>query len=90
MARSKTTLMIDRAKLDAIRGATGAASASEAVDIAMTQLLRAAHLQRDIEAYSGLAPTDDEIALAAPAADWSDLADDTDWEDLYGAEREHS
>jgi len=50
----------------------------------MTEFLRQQRLRRDVEAYSGTPPTDREIALAAPTSGWADLADDTDWDALYG------
>ena len=32
----------------------------------------------------GVPPTEDEIALATTTPPWDDLADDTDWDALYG------
>lgn len=84
MAREKATITVDRAKLDAAVRVTGASSASGAIDVALDELLRAEGLRRDVEAYSAISPSPDEIALARMGADWRDLADDTDWDALYG------
>ncbi len=84
MAREKTTITVDRAKLDAVREITSSASASQAIDRALTALLASERLRRDVEAYTGAPPSADEVALGATVADWSDLADDTDWGGLYG------
>jgi hypothetical protein len=83
MARSKATISVDRDKLDRARDVTGARSASEAIDIALDELLRFDRLRRDTAAYAATPPTDEEIALARATPDWSILADDTDWEALY-------
>lgn len=86
VAKTKTTLTLDRRKLDEARALTGAPSASATVDIALTELVRAERLRRDIEAYALTPPSAEEIALSRAPADWSDLADDTDWVAVY-AER---
>jgi hypothetical protein len=83
MARTKTTLTVDRHKLDQARQLTGAPSASAAVDVALTELIRTERLRRDVAAYTARPPTDDEIALTRAPVTWSDLADDTDWDALY-------
>ena len=62
---------------------TGAASTSAAIDLALDRLIRGERLRRDIEAYTGTLPSDEEIALAAITPSWSDLADETDWDALY-------
>ena len=53
------------------------------VDLALTELVRAVRLRRDVEAYASTPPSDEEIALSRAPTDWSDLADDTDWAALY-------
>lgn len=83
VSKTKTTLTLDRRKLDEARALTGAPSASAAVDLALTELVRAERLRRDVEAYTSTPPSDEEIALSRTPADWSDLADDTDWVALY-------
>ena len=87
MVKEKVTITVDRAKLTRARDLTGARSASEAVDIALEAVLRREQLRRDIAAYTGRPPTEDELALAGLPVDWSDLADDTDWDSLYGKGR---
>jgi Arc/MetJ family transcription regulator len=81
--RTKTTLTVDRSKLDEARRLTGAPTASAAVDLALSELVRAERLRRDVAAYASVPPTEDEIALARPPIDWSDLADTTDWDAVY-------
>ncbi len=84
MAKEKTTITVDRTKLDAVREITGSRSASLAIDTALTTLLATERLRRDVEAYTGTRPTDDDqIALSVTVPDWSDLADSTDWDALY-------
>jgi hypothetical protein len=83
MAKQKTTITVERRKVDEARRLTGAASTSAAVDLALDRLIRGERLRNDIGAYTGTPPTDDEIALAAITPPWSDLTDDTDWEALY-------
>ena len=55
--------------------------------MALDQLIRGERLRRDIAAYTGSPPTDDEVALAAVTPPWSDIADDTDWDALYGGDK---
>lgn len=87
MAKGKTTITVEREKLDQARRLTGAASASAAIDIALDQLIRSERLRGDIAAYSGRQPADGEVALAAITPRWDDLADETDWDALYADER---
>jgi hypothetical protein len=86
MARDKATITVDRAKLDRVRELTGAASASQAIDIALGELVRLDRVRKDIAAYRKLPPSDEEIDLTLRGRDWTDLEDDTDWEDVYGEE----
>lgn len=85
MARQKTTITVERWKLDEARRLTGSSSASAAIDMALDQLIRVERLRRDIAAYTGFPPTDDEVALGTITPPWTDLADETDWEALYPA-----
>ena len=84
MAREKATITVDRMKLQHVRDLTGAASASQAVDIALDELIRIERVRRDVAAYTAQPPTQEEIALVDRAPDRSDLADDTDWDAVYG------
>ncbi|MEX2048725.1 MAG: type II toxin-antitoxin system VapB family antitoxin [Gemmatimonadota bacterium] len=87
MAKQKTTITVERWKVDEVQRLTGAASTSAAIDVALNWLIRAERLRRDIAAYAGAPPTEDEIALGTIAPSWSDLADDTDWAALYAADQ---
>ncbi len=83
MAREKATITVDREKLERVRRLTGAASASQAIDIALGELLRLDEVRRDVVRYSQQPQTLEEVALASTPPDWADLADDTDWDGLY-------
>jgi hypothetical protein len=85
MAKQKVTITLDRAKADEARLLVGSSNTSEVIDIALGRLIRAERLRRDIDAYRRLPPTDTDL-LVALQADTSGLADDTDWEALYGDE----
>ncbi len=87
MAKRKTTITVESQKLEEARLLMGAASASATIDVALDQLIRVERLRRDIAAYTRSPPTEDEVALAAVAPAWSDIADDTDWDALYGADK---
>lgn len=83
MAREKATITLDRTKAGIARAIVGAASTSEAIDVALDRLIRAERLRRDVAAYRRLPPTEDETELALVAAETADLDDTTDWELLY-------
>mgnify|MGYP003547400706 CR=1 FL=1 len=68
----------------AVRKLVGAASASDAIDVALEREIRTERPRGDIAAYAGVAPSADEVAIAAFRPASPDLADDTDWEALYG------
>ena len=87
MAKQKATITVERRKVDEARRLTGAASTSAAIDLALDRLIRGERLRRDIAAYTGVPPTEEEVALAAITPPWSDLTDDTDWEALYAADQ---
>jgi hypothetical protein len=84
MTREKATITVDRAKLEQVRALTGASSASQAIDLALAEVIRIDRVRRDIAAYREQPSTDEEIGLAQRRARWSDLDDDTDWEAVYG------
>ena len=86
MAREKATITVDRAKLAQARELTGARSASDAIDLALTELINHEQLRRDITLYAARPPAEEEVALASLRIDWSDLADDTDWDSAYEGE----
>ena len=83
MARQKVTITMDREKAAIARELAGAASTSEAVDIALDAFIAHEHLRRDIEAYRRRPQTAGELRLADQRSP-GDLDDETDWELLYG------
>ena len=83
MAKKKATITVERRKIDEARRLTGAASTSATIDLALDMLIRGERLRRDILAYTGAPPTEDELALATISPPWDDLADATDWDALY-------
>lgn len=82
--REKTTITVDRSKLDTARALCGNATASRAIDVALDRLISTERLRSDLIAYGVTPPTAEEIAVARLRADDADLADDTDWAALYG------
>lgn len=86
MAKDKTTITVERHKVEEARRLTGAASTSAAIDLALDFLIRGGRLRKDIEAYTGTPPSEEEVALAAITPPWGDLADLTDWDALYADE----
>lgn len=40
--------------------------------------------RRDVAAYTTMPQSADTSALACCAPDWSDIADETDWDAVYG------
>lgn len=80
MAKEKATITVDRAKLSEARTLLGASSASAAIDVALSQLIRRHRVLNDVKAYTEAPPTGEEAALGAASPDWHDLADDTDWD----------
>jgi hypothetical protein len=80
MAKEKATITVDRAKLSEARALLGVSSASAAIDVALTELIRRRRVLNDVNAYARTPPTAEEIALGHVVPDWSDLADDTDWD----------
>ncbi len=80
MAKEKATITVDRAKLSEARALLGVSSASAAIDVALSELVRHYRVLHDIEAYTRTPPTDGERALSHTLPDWNDLADDTDWD----------
>ncbi len=82
MAREKATITLDRSKVAAARELLGVGSTSEAIDVALDQLIRTERLRADIAAYRRTPPTDSEVALAS-FGEAGGLDDDTDWDALY-------
>ena len=80
MAKDKATITVDRAKLSEARAVLGATSASAAIDVALSQLIRRYRVLHDLRAYTRTPPTAEEASLSPAHPDWSDLNDDTDWD----------
>ena len=80
MAKEKATITLDRAKLSEARALLGVSSASAAIDVALSELIRRHRVLNDVKAYTETPPTAEEIALSLASPDWSALADDTDWD----------
>ncbi|MHB1712811.1 MAG: type II toxin-antitoxin system VapB family antitoxin [Acidimicrobiales bacterium] len=85
MAKEKATITVDRAKLSEARALLRVSSASAAIDVALSELVRRYRVLHDVEAYTRTPLTDEETALSQTALshflpDWNDLADDTDWD----------
>ena len=80
MAKEKATITVDRAKLAEAQALLGASSASAAIDVALSELVRRHRVLHDVEAYTAVPPTAEEAALGHVHPDWRDLADDTDWD----------
>ena len=87
MAKEKATITVDRAKLSEARAVLGVSSASAAIDIALSELLRRRRVLHDVEAYLRTPPTGEEGAPSHVLPDWSDLADDTDWDAEWPEDR---
>ncbi len=56
------------------------------VAVTVPPSVRSERLRQDVAAYVARPDSDEEMAIAAATVDWSDLADDTDWADLYRSE----
>ena len=67
MAKEKTTITVERHKVDEARRLTGAASTSAAIDVALDRLIRAERLRKNVVTYTNEPPTSKKIALAAIA-----------------------
>jgi hypothetical protein len=80
MPKEKATITVDRAKLAEARALLGAASASAAIDIALSELIRRHRVLNDVKAYAAMPLSEDETERGLVAPDWRDLADDTDWD----------
>jgi len=87
MAKGKTTITVERGKLEKVRRLTGAASASAAIDIALDRLIRSERIRADVAAYAEQPATAEDAALAAITPSFDDLADETDWDALYGGDQ---
>ncbi|MHB8289243.1 MAG: type II toxin-antitoxin system VapB family antitoxin [Acidimicrobiales bacterium] len=87
MAKEKATITVDREKLSEARSMLGARSASAAIDVALSELIRRHRLRNDLKAYTKTPPTAEESSLAYFPQDWDDLIDDTDWDAEWPEDR---
>jgi hypothetical protein len=87
MVKEKATITVDREKLSEARAMLGVPSASAAIDVALSELIRRYRLRNDVRAYVGTPPTAEEVALGGSAPGWDDLADDTDWDAEWPEDR---
>jgi hypothetical protein len=84
MAREKVTITLDRAKATAACELVGSGTPlSRVIDLALDGLIRAERLRADVAAYRDQPPSEVEDAIAARSGDNADLADSTNWEELY-------
>jgi Arc/MetJ family transcription regulator len=87
MTKEKATITLDRARVAEVQRLTGATTTSAAVDLALRALIKAERIRHDVAAYQLTPITDEELALTSLRPDWSDLADDTDWDAMFPEER---
>ncbi len=80
MAKEKVTITLDRSQVDEVVRLTGATSTSGAIELALRHLIKAERLASDLRAYERQPSTPFEKSLGELSQDWSDIADDTDWE----------
>jgi hypothetical protein len=86
MTKEKVTITVDRASIAEVQRLTGASTTSAAVDLALRALIKAERIRHDVAAYQLMPVTDEELALTSLRPDWSDLADDTDWDAMFPEE----
>lgn len=82
MAKSKVTISVDPERLEAARALTGS-NTSATIDAALRRLIASERARHDLAAYRQNPETDEDTAGGNDWADYSDLADDTDWVKLY-------
>jgi post-segregation antitoxin (ccd killing protein) len=87
MARQKATITVDRDKLETAKALIGAGSISETIDVALSRLIRAEQLRRDVAAYAREPFTADELGFADLSVELDLGDDDVDYDKLYGKRR---
>lgn len=80
MAKEKVTITLDRRQVDEVVRLTGATSTSSAIELALRHLIKVERLASDLRAYELHPSTPFEKSWGELSQDWSDLADDTDWD----------
>lgn len=84
MAKRKTTVTLDQAKVDTALGLTGARSTSSLLDLALERLIAAERLRSDLRAYGRHGPDSTEVALGSLPVTLDLEDDDVDYDALYG------
>ncbi len=86
MARDKATITLDRAKVRDAMQLTGNTSMSDAIDVALDELIRVRRLRSDVAVYARLPAEARDVVLGdVPVV--LDLDDEeVDYEELFGAD----
>lgn len=87
MVREKATITIDRDVVRLAMELTDRRSMSDVIDLALSRLVHAERLRRDIAAYRGTPSTDAERALARTPVRFDLGDDDVDYDALYADPR---
>ncbi len=87
MAREKSTITLDRVKVDTARSLIRATSISETIDVALDRLIRSEQLRRDVAAYTTRLPDVDELAIADLPVEFDLDDDEVDYDAVYGGRR---
>jgi hypothetical protein len=85
MAREKATITIDRSKLRQLQDLIGVESMSDAIDVALTQVIRLQQLRQDVAAYRAQPQGADEFALGGIPMTLDLDDDEVDYDALYAA-----
>lgn len=87
MAREKSTITLDRVKVDTARSLIRATSISETIDVALDRLIRGEQLRRDVAAYMATPSGADELAVADLPVELDLDDDEVDYDAVYGGRR---
>jgi Bacterial antitoxin of type II TA system, VapB len=85
MPRLKTTVSIDEQSLRDASELLGLTSTSEVVDVALERLVHTERLIRDLRAYIGRPPTEEETLFGQIPVKLDLDDDDVDYDALYGS-----
>ncbi|MDQ2826470.1 MAG: hypothetical protein M3Y04_05885 [Actinomycetota bacterium] len=84
MAKTKSSVTLDPAKVTQARELLGTATLSELLDLALDRLIVGELERRHAAGYLLHPPDRDDDAWAEAARDPGAVADDVDWAGLYG------
>jgi hypothetical protein len=84
MAKEKATITLDREVVRLAMELTDKRTMSEVIDLALSRLVHAERLRRDIEAYRRTPSTEEERAVARLPVRFDLGDDDIDYDTLYG------